>query len=263
MLSKVRITTEQVTVTPEKATKWLEQNTHNRAISQTKVEQYAADMKAHKWDLNGEPIIFDWDDVLQDGQHRLWACVEAATPFETMVTRGVDPATFKTIDTGKARNASDVLSIAGHTNNNVLAAAARLCMEYANPQLISRRISNADVLTFVEKNKGLHQWVLKVRGDKLTKTSGSILAAVMYLGANRFTNRANDFLEQFGKGENLPVGSPVLALRNRLLADRRLTRKERFGLVILTWNAFVTGRSLQRTQLPRTDLPKIAGAEKH
>lgn len=258
-----QLNSEKATVTPSIAAAWLEKNTHNRPISQTKVEQYAADMKAHKWDLNGEPIIFDWDDTLQDGQHRLWACVESATAFDTMVTRGVDPDTFKTIDTGAARKAHDVLGIAGYTNVNVLAAAARLVMEYKNPSLGKQRIRNGEVLAFVDRNKDLHRWVLKVRGDKLTKKFGSLLAAVGYIGSHRYANKADEFIKQFGTGENLSVGSPVLALRNRLLADTRLKRTERFALIILTWNAFVTGRSLSKTQLPRgNELPKISGAEK-
>lgn len=264
MLSKLTITSEVVTVTPELAVKWLECNTHNRPISQNKVNTYAADMKNGKWELNGEPIIFDNEGTLQDGQHRLWASVESHSSFKTVVTRGTDPATFKTIDTGKARLATDVLAISGYKNVTTLSSAARLVMHYRAGTLRAKdAINNGAVLGFVDKNPGLTEWVHKVRQHKTSASFGGMIAAVTFLASHRYATKADEFIHQFATGENLPIGAPVLALRNRLLADKRLKKLERFMLIILTWNAFISGRSLSKTQMPHgNDVPKIAGAEK-
>lgn len=261
--TKPKITSEVMTVTPELATKWLEKNTHNRPIAQGKIDTYAAAIRAEKWELNGETIIFDQDGVLQDGQHRLWGCIEANKAFHTLVVFGVDPATFTTIDTGKARNSKDVLGIAGHSYVAPLAAAAGIAIRYeSNTLRLDHPLSNALVLAYVEKHPELAKWVRKAQEHKVTRAFGSSLAAVTYLASKRYGIKAEEFLRQFGTGENLPIGSPVLALRNRLFADRRLRKIERLGLIVLTWNAFVTGRSLAKTQMPRgTDFPKINGAD--
>ena len=260
-MTKINSTEEMIT--PERATSYLEQNTHNRPISQYKVDIYATDMKARKWELNGEPIIFDWDDVLQDGQHRLWACVESKTPFKTMVTRGVDPATFRTIDTGKARSSKDVLGIAKYVNVTTLSAAAAICIHYERGTSRSLdSIRNSDVLAYVEKHTALCEWVAKARKYKASQQFGSPIAAVAFLGSHRHPAKADEFITQFGTGENLTIGSPVLALRNRLFVDKKLRKLERLILIIMTWNAFVLSRSLSKTQMPTGNtFPKIAGAE--
>ena len=63
-------------VTPEKAAHYLKRNVDNyRKISRTKVALYAEEMRAGKWQLNGEAIMFDETGRLKNGQHRLAAVV--------------------------------------------------------------------------------------------------------------------------------------------------------------------------------------------
>jgi hypothetical protein len=51
--------------------------------------------------------------VLVDGQHRLAAIIEADLPIEVTVFTDVGAGTFDVLDTGKRRNAADVLAIEG------------------------------------------------------------------------------------------------------------------------------------------------------
>lgn len=257
---KSKITSEEVEVTPEMAFEWLGGNTHNRPITQARVDAFARDMKAGKWDLNGEPIIFDHNGVLQDGQHRLFACTEAGIPFTTMVTRGVDPSTFKTIDTGRARTAKDVLGIQGHVNITTLAAATGNVIRIMRGDPRSgNTIPNAEVLAFVEANPSLIEWVSKSRRGGGIESFSSLVAAILFIGAQKYPKEADDFLTHFKKGENLQYGSPILAVRNRLLTDKALTKAERLGVLISAWNAFVEGRSLTVVRVP-TEFPKIKGS---
>jgi hypothetical protein len=246
------------------ATTWLEKNTHNRPLTQRDVEKYAADMKAKRWDLNGETIIFDWNGVLQDGQHRLWACIEANTPFETIVTTGVNPAGFTTIDTGRKRNASDVLGISGiSSNRHTLAAAAAVAIRYNRGILRSNdHVPNKDVVEFVNKNSDLSEWVAKakkVRG--FSAPYSAMLAGIMFLAARKKPVEAEEFLHKFQSGEDLRIGSPILALRNRLLTSKS-SRLERLTLIVQAWNAFASKRSLTKMQLSKSDtFPAIIGAK--
>jgi hypothetical protein len=259
--TKSKITSGVTIITPDMATKWLEGNTHNRPINQGKVEAYARDMRANAWDLNGEAIIFDWNGVLQDGQHRLFGCIEAATNFQSMVVHGVDPATFKTIDTGKARTAKDVLGISGHHNLTTLAAAAGNVIRILRGDPRSGYpIPNSEVLSFVETNPGIVEWVNKIRRGRSQEAYSSITAAVLFLGSKTYPQEAEQFAHQFKHGDNLAIGSPVLAVRNRLFADKKLNKTERMGLIVLAWNAFVEGRTLMKSQLPTGDaFPTIKG----
>src|SRR5258706_8303068 len=83
-------------ITPEMARQWLEKNAMNRRLRQSSVDTYASIMKRKQWELNGETIIIsDTGDIL-NGQHRLWACFESGTPFETYVIIGMTKEVFDT-----------------------------------------------------------------------------------------------------------------------------------------------------------------------
>jgi len=103
-------------VTPEKASLWLgrEQDRNvNRSVSDAHVQRLARDMASGDWKLTHEGIAFDPDDVLIDGQHRLWAVIYADTPIEMYIWRGVTRDALMAIDTGRPRSLPDVLNITG------------------------------------------------------------------------------------------------------------------------------------------------------
>lgn len=81
-------------ITKEIAIKYLEHNANNprKKVNHNRVKGYAADMKAGKWSMNGEAIVFDADGNLKDGQHRLMAVVESGVPVLMFVVRGIDPS---------------------------------------------------------------------------------------------------------------------------------------------------------------------------
>lgn len=80
-------------ITPEKAAEYLKANTANprgTKLNMARVKQYAHDMKAGLWELNGEAIQFGEDGTLKNGAHRLAAIITANVPVETVVIRGID-----------------------------------------------------------------------------------------------------------------------------------------------------------------------------
>lgn len=94
------ITAEVRKVTPELAKTWLGTTEKNRTFRKSRVAQYAADMKAGRWQLNGEAIKFDKNGHLLNGQHRLHAVVRADTTVPMLVISGLDPETRTTMDSG-------------------------------------------------------------------------------------------------------------------------------------------------------------------
>lgn len=94
-------TVELVDVTPDRAATWLEQtNRRNRKIKESVVVQYARDMRDDKWILTHQGIAFSPDDILLDGQHRLWAIVESGRTVPMYVWRNVTDEAMLVIDSG-------------------------------------------------------------------------------------------------------------------------------------------------------------------
>lgn len=97
-------------ITPAMASNYLTHNEHNprKNTNRNQIEAYARDMAAGKWFANGEPIVFDANGDLKNGQHRLMAIVKANVPVYMFVIRGVDPE-YTTFDYGMLRRVSQEL----------------------------------------------------------------------------------------------------------------------------------------------------------
>ena len=272
LLHRSKTDTQVVTITPEAAEKMLEGNVHNRPLKQSIVENYADQMKRRQWRLNGEAIIIDNTGRLLDGQHRLYACWESKTEFETVLVTGVDPDTFATIDTGTKRSAADVLHIGGISKYvTTTAAAAVTCIEYRRGILRARgapikgrrSVTRTDVFEYVTKNKQLEVWVERARSSNgWTCAYASNIAAVLHLGAGKYREQAEEFMLGWLTGENLGSKSPILALRNRLATEKRMAKATRVALIIYAWNSYVDKKQLQFLRVPKGEELVIRGTEK-
>lgn len=257
---------EEVLITPELATKWLNENMRtNRPISNRVVAGYAKDMAAGAWTLNGESIKFDLNEEMIDGQHRLYACIESGASFRSVVTWDLPTNAFATIDTGKRRSASDAMHFAGYADTQYktsIAAAIRLILSYrAGAETMRQNIPNAEVLEFLRKEPTLSQVVGEVRHalDRPLHGMTSPVAAVVYLASRSGPSYA-EFIQKLGSGENLTRTSPILTLRNKLLSmPHNRDPRERFWSIVIAWNAHVDGKTLQIIRIPQ-EPPKIKGA---
>jgi hypothetical protein len=108
----------RMTITPAQAANWLEHaNNHNRSVSDRVVQQYARDIKAGRWHLTHQGIAFDPRGNLLDGQHRLWAVVEAGVPVEMHVWFNVASVAQMVTDVGRIRRLADNLRLGGGLPN--------------------------------------------------------------------------------------------------------------------------------------------------
>lgn len=107
-----RVRSEWKEVDPHLATKWLEGNVHNRKVRDSVVARYAADMKAGRWRQTHQGIAFDEEGVLIDGQHRLFAIIEADTTVLLQVTYGLPMESQMVVDDGLGRTVVDVMRVA-------------------------------------------------------------------------------------------------------------------------------------------------------
>jgi hypothetical protein len=106
-----------IDVTPELAFRWLEGNTHNRLVIQATVDRFARDMKAGRWRLSSQGIIFDTTGLLMDGQHRLCAVIEANVTVAMRVFFNEPPENRWVLDTGNRRSNLDILTLTGNVGD--------------------------------------------------------------------------------------------------------------------------------------------------
>jgi hypothetical protein len=102
---------ELMTVTPEMARDWLHDNTKNRQLRETRVGFLVSAIQRGEWKLTHQPVAFDKQGVLLDGQHRLNAIVRAGIPVQMLVAKNADRASFDVIDIGDRRSLADITGL--------------------------------------------------------------------------------------------------------------------------------------------------------
>jgi len=246
---------EVMTITPETAQEWTGLNTRNRPVRYTKVAQYARDMKAGNWVLNGETVKIDVTGIILDGQHRLYACIQAGVPFETVVIRGLPPEAQDTIDTGMARKFADQLALRGEVNTPLLGAITRWAVRWLRGAKMSGATdldpTHEEMFAFLEADPRIREacvWAVNVSG-RFRSVGRSVwgMAWLLFHGSDHLA--AEVFLEKVLTGEDCPAGHPALAFRNRIWnareAGERLTQYEQLAYLVIAWNAFKEDRPLK------------------
>lgn len=248
--STLAYTTELVD--PKFAADGLAKNPRNRPLSERLGDRYADAMSRGEWEETGDPIRFNCDGTLIDGQHRLYAVIKSGVTLPMLVVRGLPRTAFHKIDGGKRRTNGDHLAASGEVMYNHLASAIRW---YG---VIDKRkswktmaVTSSQMFLTLKKNPKIRDSVSYIHHTKALKiASGSILAACHYAFAAKDKELADKFIEQLAAGEGLKRTDPVYVLRERL----RRNRQEREKLpqdciavfVIKSWNATRKGESIKK-----------------
>jgi hypothetical protein len=252
---------EVMVITPQIAQEWAALNTRNRPVRYAKVAQFARDMKAGKWVLNGETVKIAANGDLLDGQHRIFACIQAGIAFETVVIRGLPSEAQDTIDTGVGRKMADQLALRGEKDTILLAAIARWSFKWLHGVRAQggtdQEPSHAEMLALIDAEPRLREateWANAAR-QRFKSVSGSVygMAWLLFHGSDHLA--AEVFLSSILTAADHPEGDPALAFRDRIWRARengeRLNQYEQLGYLILAWNAFREERPLSRLQAPK------------
>lgn len=241
-----------VTITPEEATHLLEMNASNRPLNDQHVQRIARQIADGKWRFNGDTIKIAASNDILDGQHRLWAIVEAKVPVQTIVVRGIHPDAFATIDTlRKPRSGSDVLALVGATNNrSTISVALQWLIRWQRKTLEAykapvNRIENSDIEQAYRDNPGIAR--AAERGSRLRAVANPGLLAFFYFV---LTNRNPDLAERMMHTLENPSGSgindPFFRLRAYFMSDK--ARKDAIvsiALMVKAANAANDGREVK------------------
>lgn len=245
------------TISPAKAVEMLASNTMNRPLSKPTVRAFAEAMVRGEWMVTHQGIAFDVHGVLVDGQHRLAAIIEADRPVDMTVFTEVGEGTFDVLDTGKRRNAADVLAMEGEKSSTMLAAMVRTVWLFDNrPDLNwsggSAGVTNHQIVQTLAQHPNLREFLSL--GEQIAAATGMIKSAAgaaSYLVTN--ANKRADlapWYEGIIEGSGLDKGDPRLAFRRVMFAHsrkqagqvlRRRDTREHVALYIKAFNAWATG----------------------
>jgi hypothetical protein len=213
-------------ISPRKARLLLTQNGRNRNLRMARVRELSGAMKRGEWELNGETIKIAEGGMLLDGQHRLEAVLHSGVTIESVVVRGLPIVTQDTIDTGRRRRLSDVLTLEGYPDAIALAAALNVLHRYRNDQRIDYSRSTAptaqQALALLAANEGLIESVRVARS--VTGAIGGpigVFAALHYEFGKIDRAATDEFFSRLQDGANLSRSDPALHLRNYVIRPRR------------------------------------------
>jgi hypothetical protein len=218
---------QTITLTPELAMQLLERNGLNRPLNEQHVSRIARQIKTGKWRFNGDSIkIANSEDIL-DGQHRLWAVIEAKKPVDTVIVYGIEREAFATIDTlRKPRSGSDVLALAGNPRHRAVVAQAIVwllrwrsgkLLDYQQPK---NRIENSDIEECYVSNGGMVQ--AAERTSKLRRVANpALLTFLYYIIVNRNADLAERMVRTLEYPSAVGIDDPFFCLRSYFLSDHQ------------------------------------------
>lgn len=210
------------TITPSQAAKWLEAkvNHDNRPIRQSQVEYLSREILSGKWQTTHQGIAFAKGGRLLDGQHRLAAIVLAGKAAQIQVTTGADEDTFAVLDCGVKRTHPDRIHLVNDDKMNRLICT--LCNTFLRETVSASAHATSEIENAFLGHDGkmADSWVwvaneFKVKHGGIGQ-AGVLTSLVVYHFVN--PKRAILFCEGYKSGADLPIGSPILALR-RIATD--------------------------------------------
>lgn len=245
-------------ITPERARDLLINNLENRPVSKVNVDRIANAISKGEWKINGDAISVCKDGTLLDGQHRLHAIVKTGIPIESFVIEGLDKEVFTTIDQGRKRNVSDVLSTKNVKNSKIIASTMSIIIPYkkgSDPKNAnSNKVTMSEFLKYYEYNsKMLNDSALFVTANKLLAQwfSPSYLSFLYFILSEKNELDCLVFFNSLKTGELLNKQNQPLILREKIIQNLSvpLNKKESpyylSAYCIYAWNAFRQNRQIK------------------
>lgn len=247
----------EMTVTPEHALEWLAVNDHNRSLDKKHVAFLAGQMGRNEYHFVGDPIRFDVNGMLLDGQHRLAAILESETSQHMVVITGLPPESQVYMDAGRKRSPGDQLALAlGIRNGNQAASIVRTYIMWKEGLLLSntRKIGIPEIARWAGDNEELLVDAT-TRARRITSAKIPTSVAVsggVYLAAQKVNPEdAATFWDRLADGVGLDANNPILTLRNGITkrAKRdRWTPLEHWAYYARAWNTWRKNANLERLQ---------------
>lgn len=265
------VTFEIVNLTPELAREFLERlPERQRQLSQPSVDQYASDMLEGEWFFLGDPIRFNIEGDLIDGQHRCNSVIESGRSEVMLVIRGLVSDAIRNIDNGRKRNFADDLRIEGYPNHTQLSAIVTRVWHWQHgnfgykgvPMVQNAVYANTSPTraqlwaTFSEHPELIEVTTHAGRVYRYTQNApASVSGFVWWLLGKADVDKREQFFHELvqGSSQNSPE-YPVNVLRRTL--TRRMGPSEHLegwvwiAYYLKAWNAWYNDQSISYLRMP-------------
>lgn len=241
-------------------------NVKNRILSHKNIRHIQHEMEVGNWLFEGNPLKFDLDGRLLDGQHRLIALSKTKKlAFDFLVVSGLKNETFKVMDTGKKRSAGDVFSIEGVHYPKIAATTVKFIHALENGSfLLGETVMNSglsnteayekylmldDVDDFVTRTRLLNTGYPKLLSD-------ATVAGFWYMFSQVNKEDADEFMVKLIQGTNLDIDSPIKVVHDKLFSLAHTTaykmkRIDKNRIVGLAWKKFRAGEKMTKLIIPK------------
>lgn len=260
-----------MTITPEMAAEFLKYNENNRPLKSQRIAAFARQMKIG-WCHTGQPIIMSDMAILNDGQHRLQACLKSGCAFDSDVRFGIPRAAFIHTDTHSKRTNGDMFDIYKVLNSNHMAASAVWLWRYKFTGMLTIATvtypTHEELYEFYQKHRGLQNSRQPgVRFSQKSLAPPSLMTMLHYICAEKNGEQADTFFNSVATGVNIPtMDHPAAKIRDKLLDNRvgaeRLKDVMIAAYMVQAWNAMRRGQSIKilrwrGANSPDQSFPKI------
>lgn len=217
---------ERVILTPDMAAKLLDHNTMNRPLRQPHVNRIASQIAKGQWKFNGDTIKISKSGDVLDGQHRLWAIMEAKQDVETIIVRGIEKDAFATMDAVRqVRTGADTIARLGHpSHRNEISTALTWLLRWQRGVIETfrdprNRIENSDI----EQAFDLHPLIVRAV-ERCNRFRGvcnvGILSFAYYVMTNRNSEIAERMIDTLENPTAIGIDDPFFRLRAYFVEDR-------------------------------------------
>lgn len=254
-------------------------NTGNRGPKDKRIEGWARDMAAGRWNEETAEAVkvrgphLDDPQRLQDGQNRLTALTIAGRSRSDIrvglwVAFNVPDDAQLVMDSGAPRNMSDYLAVRGESDTRVVAAALRFLWRYERDELAVNAATptKPELAAILDECPEVAECVSLGRAFATATGFGSpgVGTALAFLFTHADPDGAAAFFTQAITGADLHAGDAILILRNQLMRRRSgpsTSIEHRAAWAVKAFNAARTGRGVEvfgwrRTGIAREPFPR-------
>lgn len=247
-------------ITPELAAHWIKSN-HERQRKRRshKSQEYAADMRANKWFLSNQMIIFDVDGDLINGQHTLDGVVLSKKTIKCVVAINWPKASILVMDAGMKRNSDDHFGMAGKGYPKGCGATVRAIFKSkwgGGAGAMSDLVVDAFMQSHGDAVASVHK---AFSGCKYGSGPVKAVACRALISRNVVMSRLERFAEVLDAGIMRPGEDGAVVLRNWVIQHGAAnwsanSRKAFYGTTEHCLRAFIDKKEIKRAEEAKAEL---------
>jgi len=234
----------------------LKKNEVNRDVRRGDLESYIRMMTDGSWGVCVEPIVYDTNGNLINGQHRLMAQVASGTSHWWLILHEAPPEAAKTVNAGARARLADILKYNGEKHYVARAGVTNNTYLWAHDLLgQATKAQPTEGELWLDAHQDLrHSTDVAVHAAvaSVIDIGPTVLGTAHWIIAQKNNHAEADlFLTRMAYLQNEKPGSPIIALLNRMHKGNidkhgRPPTRDQIAAVIKVWNFDVEERFTQR-----------------